>query len=427
MKKELFILLILLVTNNVYSQNDIGSRFESLQLNSSPAYVILGVDPENIQRPNSPSDFIANVQSAVVNERLQPNFALETSPYYWKSKKFDPNKFNVLEYVSNRNYWENLNRSIAFSFATSPTDSFTFGKIPIGTGLGIGMHFQLTQGRLSKNVSENLLSWFYTSRTQSILSSIVAKLEAPAPNNSIEDLNDWLDEEIFTIGNFKSIPEYQKEALKELLLRKVGKISLKSTDLVYVKRIRSQIEKKSKKAIGNVNAYQFPLTREGFILEFSIANARVAENSRWEDLKNAKTAIWLTPSFRFNVNKDPTIIDIIDVMAVARITFNNKMVDTSDYFDGGLKLQWIHNRINLSAEGIIRYLTNKPEKQKKGYTWRSDVSFSYKVNDFITFKTTFGSNFDGNSLYYSEPKKMFVVGGFNFGFSNYFKQMNKSQ
>lgn len=40
----------------------------------------------------------------------------------------------------------------------------------------------------------------------------------------------------------------------------------------------------------------------------------------------------------------------------------------------------------------------------------------------ITFQAAFGSNFDGNSTTYSDPSKMFAIGGFNFGFGEWFKK-----
>ena len=158
------------------------------------------------------------------------------------------------------------------------------------------------------------------------------------------------------------------------------------------------------------------------MLELAVANAGLAQDNRWKDMANAKTSIWLTPSYRFNINKDPSIINFIDIMAVARFTFNSKRVDSSDYVDIGGKLQWIHNRLSLSTEAIYRRLSEKPKSVLKKYTFRTAFTLSYKMNDVITFQASFGSNFDGNSNTYSDPSKMFAVGGFNFGFNDWFKK-----
>jgi len=46
---------------------------------------------------------------------------------------------------------------------------------------------------------------------------------------------------------------------------------------------------------------------------------------------------------------------------------------------------------------------------------------SDKMNNLVTFKATFDSNFDGNSTHYNDPSNMFAAGGFHFGFSNFLK------
>ncbi len=415
--------LLILYTAKGYSQSsDIEKQFKSLQINSSPGYVILGVEPENIQRPNSPTDFAANVQSALVNQRLQPNFAIETSPYFWGKPGPDSLKFNIVDYLISNNYWQNLARSLTFSFATSTIDTTTFPNFSSGTGLGIGMHVQLVQGSVSSRVKDKLFAWYYSSRMKGLLESTIQKLEA-RNNNYIDDVDGWIDD-LLGIGDNKKIPIAEKSVIKNLLKTKINKQSLTAEDLPFLRRMRSDIERRSQRSLSDVNKYQFPLTREGFMLELSVANGRVAEDSNWDNLSNAKTAIWLTPSYRFNVNKDPSIIDFVDIMAVARFTANSSRIDSSDYLDLGGKLQWIHNRVSLSAEGVFRYLTDKPAGQRKGYTSKTGLTLSYKLNDLVTFKTTFGSNFNGNSTTYSEPSRMFIVGGFNFGFSSFFPSKN---
>jgi hypothetical protein len=405
------ILIALLCSINfVFAQTkeqNIEEQFKSLQLNSSPAYVVLGVEPENIQRPNSPNDFIASVQSALVNDRLQPNFAMETSPYYWGKKKPDSKKFNVYDYILKNDYWDNLAKSISFSFATSPSDSFTFGSIPVGTGLGIGMHMQLVHGKVSNNVRKNLSEWFLQGRMNLLLEQLAEILEQ---GGKIDDMGDYIDKAI-SRGSLKEMSAEDKNIISNLLKNK-----LTGKDLSTINSLIKISNDSSKAAIKRVNAYQFPLTREGFMLEFAIANASVAGNNNWNKLQSAKTSIWLTPSYRFNVNKD-----FIDLMAVLRVTINAKNVDSTSYADLGGKLQWVHNKLSVSGEGIFRYLTNKPQNQKKNYTVRTAFTLSYKLNELVTFKATFGSNFDGNSTHYSDPSKMFAVGGFHFGFSNFLK------
>jgi len=420
-----FFVALSFISQAVFAQPEIEGQVKSLTLNSSPAYVVLGVEPENIQRPNSPTEFIAGVQSAMVNQRLQPNFAMETTPYYWGKKKPDSvsKRYNMYDFHLKDDYWLNLAKSITFSFATSPSDSFTFGKIPVGTGLGIGVHMQLCQGKVSPNVRRNLINWYVQNKLALFIDDLIETLDQV--EGKTVNVDEWLDD-LLSKGNNKNMSEGEKELIRNVFMEKLKKKTITGKDSKLLRKLSDAANKKSQDAIGNVNKYQFPLTREGFMLELAIANASVAGGNNWNKLQSAKTSIWLTPSYRFNVNKDPEVIDFIDLMAVARLTINAKNVDSSSYLDAGAKLQWVHNKLSISGEGVFRYLTKKPVGQVKGYTLRTGFTLSYKLNDMITFMATFGSNFDGNSTHYSDPDKMFAVGGFHFGFSNFLKKENGS-
>lgn len=388
----------------------------SLQLKSSPAFVVLGVEPENIQRPNSPTDFLASVNSAVVNEKLQPGFAIETSPYYWGKNKNKSNYENI-DYIFSSNYGNNLLRSLTFSFASSASDTLTFGGAQKGTALGVGMHLQLVQGKPSKKTVKKLAEWYVASNEVVVLFQI---LESVKEIGRIDDLDTYL-EEAFSKGSLKLIEEKKKKIIKLLLRQMIGRNSLNENDIERIKSIVENLKHISEITINDINEYTFPLAREGFMLEFAIANASLAVESQWKQLKSAKTSIWITPSYRFNINKDKESSDFFDIIAVSRMTFNAKQTDVSDYYEFGGKLQWIHNRISISGEYISRYLSEKPDTMLKNHTSRTAFSFAYKLSDSFTFQMSVGSNFDGNSTTYSDPAKMFLVGGFNFGFSSLFK------
>lgn len=388
---------------------------ESLQLNSSPAYVVIGVEPENIQRPNSPMAFVAGVKSAVVNGKMQPNFAMETSPYYWGKKKPDSNNFNANDFIFGTNFGTNLLRSITLSFATSSSDTAVFGNLEEGTALGFGVHIQLVQGKPSAKTRDKLHDWYRHAHTGTLLDLLKNSISILG---EVEDLEEWLDVTL-DLKQYDEMPNEEKTLIKVFLFKELKKKKLNKMDLDLIVELKEKLEDRAQNALTIVN--KFPLTREGFMLEFSAANARLAQNSEWGRLEDAKTSIWITPSYRFNTSRDSNSIDFIDLMAVTRLTINSTVVDSSNYLDIGGKLQWIHNRLSLSGELIYRALTKKPESVQKNYTFRSAISLSYKVTEQITFQATFGSNFDGNSTTYSDPSKMFALGGFNFGFNNLYK------
>lgn len=412
------ILTIIFILIGTLARAQDGNGFEPLQANSSPAYVVLGVDPENITRPNSPRDFVAGAQSAIVDGKLQPNFALETSPYYWAHPKKRPNRFSAVDFVTNNQWGLNVLRSITLSFATSATDSLTYGGLAQGMGIGAGAHLQLVSGHISKKSQDRISKLLTSFNTKVLLEHLASSVDG---GRTIGDVEVELRQYIHRSGG-----DYQKivnnlNAIPQLIAMLNGKTALSAGDVPMLDELISKEDRRAKEAQDAVLDIRAPLSREGFMLELSSATGIVAGDNRWDRVNYGRTAVWLTPSYRFNVNSDPTVIDYVDVMAVARIVFNNPEVDASDYADGGIKLQWIHNRISISGEGVYRYALQKPEGLRQNYTYRAALSIGYKVNNYITFKATAGTNFDGNTATCSDPRKMFAVGGFNFGFGDLFR------
>lgn len=413
--RKILLLLILSFYIKGYSQE---LKFETLKLNTSPAYNVLGVDPQNIQRPGSPGDFVAGAQSAVVNGRLQPNFAMETTPYYWKHIKNDQDKrVSIYDFLKpQQNIFKNISQTFTLSLATSASDTSTF-NLP-GTGLGIGIKFNLFNGRISKKTVVQISRLVEVKLFNNLYHDINSKLRIDDSVDVNSTIEAWLITKKKGDIELDALMDYIAAYVKKDLRKK----QLTLNDTGFVKALINKNAQQEAAHLSTLNEAVFPLTREGFMLEVAFADAVVLQNNAWDSIGNAKAAIWLTPSWRFNTRKDPSVIDYLDVMAVARYTWNAKKVDSSSYFDAGAKLQYTHNRFSISGEYIARMLTKKPSTLDSKWTNRLDISMAYKVNDFITFNATFGRNFDGNSVHYSDPAKMFAVGGFNFGFGNLFKQ-----
>lgn len=414
MKRPVYLLVFLLCCT-AWQTDAQDLRFEPLTLNSSPAFTILGVEPVNIQRPNTPSDFIGGVQSAIVNNELKPNFAMEVTPYFWfhpkgneKASQDDSLRFDPLDYITHNNPL----KSLTISLASSASDSFTFGDIQQGTGFGLGLHTTLFSEGLRRKTRLRMICLLQQEKEFDFMASIEARLMAD-PESTINlhdfllDLNDRKDDQ------YKLSTE-NLVRLQEL----IGKVTLSAADLPYVHKMVQDILIETGATLSDINTVAFPLTKEGFSLDIAGAVCGIFQQNQWNRFQYAKTSLWLTPSYRwFNLNN---LKQYFDVMAVVRVTFNDKLADVSNYIEAGIRGQATLNRWGISAEGVFRALSQKPEMVQENYSWRSDVSIDYKLSHTVTFKFTFGTNFDGNSTHFSDPKKMFALGGFNFGFGDLF-------
>jgi len=437
MKKSFLLTMcgIMLILGNGYAQTVPTPSFESLKLNSSPAFVLLGIEPDNIQRPTTPSKLVAGLQNAVVDGKLQPNVAFEISPYYLvnpqntTSKRFEP--MNYL--FEKKDLITTMIRTLSVSLATSPTDKQIFGNLQPGTGIGWGIRMQIIDGKPGKKISDYTLNFqkyqFYANLSAELISYRGSVQDYPDVIDHVIDnfITQFLPGQHFyilsekewrdTLAHEKDLIKYHIKANKLDDLTKIGQ---------YVNDMLAGAKKLKDTALNVVNHSTNPLTKEGFMLELAGGQALVFQNNTYDNATNAKTAIWLTPSWRFNTSKDGKQVSLVDAMFVGRYTMNNQQagVDVANYIDYGLKGAVTLGNWSGSVEYVNRYASHIPTGASKNYTYRLTVGMDYKISETITFKFNFGSNFDGNTTTYSDPKKMFAVGGLNFGFMD-FKNLAK--
>jgi hypothetical protein len=114
----------------------------------SPAFVVLGIEPTVVQRPQSPRALTTALLSLAGDKDGVPkNLALEVAPFWLKSQpafRFEDfyagsgPRFNTVK--------RTIARSSAFSIGSTPR---TLGRDTIGTSLGVGYRVLLWPGRAS--------------------------------------------------------------------------------------------------------------------------------------------------------------------------------------------------------------------------------------------------------------------------------------
>ena len=427
MKKILRLLVILLLMFYwipVRAQLPVPN-FESLKLNSSPGFIVLEIEPDNIQRPGSPSKFIGGILNSTINGKLKPNVAFEISPYHLIYQKDTSSKILETDFLQRTGFFKTIGKTLTISMATSESDTTVFGKLKPGTGVGLGVRFILIDGKINKD----LKAWNLTRLKLIFLEGLETQL-AILPNDTASIGLFYLQMER-EMKQFESISyhnlDYYGYSLKEMhdslskwkdeIVYNVAVMKIKSTRSLD-KYFGAEVKKlgfKENSLLQKINAKKNPLAKEGFMLEFAAGQASVFQKNEWSGMAHAKTAFWLTPSWRINFSK--TDLTLFDFMGVIRYTINNKKdsVDIADYFDMGVRAQVIQNKWSSSVEFISRWATDVPATTKKKYTYRLAMGIDYKISDVLTFKFSFGSNFDGNTKTYTDPKQMFVLGGLNIG------------
>jgi len=403
-------------------------EFEKLKLNSSPAFVILGVSPENLQRPTTPTQFLGGVQNAIVNDRLKPNFAFELTPYFWINPVKDSFRFKPEKYlVPEKNPFKTITQSFSISLGSSESDTVVFENLEPGTGLGLGLRFTIIDGKPKGKSVERLKLWNRLFHQHAIISSISGRIQSRDDDVTIEsivenEINNFRQRVGDTQTLYHLATLYDVEDFIKNIRVDVGNfLHLKDADLLTgLNMLADSLNKRESRLLAEINKEKIPFAKTGFILEFAYGSAIIFQNNKWNNAQQAKSAIWLTPSYRWQVNTDPKNISLLDLVGVVRFTFNNTRdgVDIANYFDLGLKTDYTHNKWSFSMEGVYRKASEKPINARKDHTYRLVSSLDYKLNDTITFKFAFGTNFDGNTATYNDPKEMFAVGGLNLGIFN---------
>jgi hypothetical protein len=404
--------------------------FEQLKPTANPAYMLLGVAPTEIERPSTPKEFAAALNSATVNGTLKPNIAIELTPYEMFSSKHKLSYADkaVSSILKQDNFFVNLYKNLSISLATSESDSIALGNLGLGTSAAIGFKTIIYNGKAKDATYSAILSLNSSFKEEVIINNFIAAVSS-LPNKSVNkteidkivsDLR--INEEANINGNVnysqiekemaiyklnKIIDHLEKETNKQTTIDRDLTTHLFDAELV-------KVIAKEKVALKVVNK-KMAFAREGFIWDFNGAYMSHLVSNSWDSLKYAKFALWTTFSYRINADKSFEDVALVDFIGLIRYTGNSHKVDSSSYFDFGAKIQFTYNKISFAGEYVGRQLTAKPQSVINSYTDRITGNIDYVINNLITLKISVGRTFDGNSVIYDKPTdKLYAVGGINF-------------
>lgn len=407
------------------------AQVEQMRTPLSPAYTILDQTPATMERPSSPQALASNIQSAFAYGKFKPGVGLEVTPF-WLIKKVN---YSVTDYLKaeaeKKDYGKLFLHHLAFSAATSSTDTFTIGHIAPGMGLSYGVRFLLWPGNISKKSKEKIDELLKQKGDKSLYHSLDIQNSIDAV---LADIRGTAAGSLNAAAVKLSIDNNFKDAAGNPLTAQIADIKAEMTkkgdvpftnngyayDFVneYAKRKLPELEKKIE-TLSN----ELASAREGFMCEVGAAGLSVFQGNKFSSAYFAKAQVWGTLSYRVITN-EKDVKQSIDAILLFRGTINDKVVDTSNYFDWGFKLQGNYHKWSLSAEAAFRYAT-KPAKvpdavsdvKPKNYTYRVVANFDYKINDLLGLNISFGKAFDGISTQFDKGKEQSIIasGGLNVG------------
>lgn len=367
------------ISNQLFSQDDETISLDLLRTPSSPGFTILGINPTEVDRPNTTTDFMANIQNTSKNFTEFPrSYSIEMSPAWLfcsgLMKKWGDFKSNKLR--------ENILQSLTVSFATTSDskDSIEF------TNLGMGIKFSIFRGEIDEEFGNYKGEMDILRSDLGKIHEIILKSIDTVYNNDtilIKMRKEALttpDPEVLE----KKIQDRQKYLLDSLdLLKKDFKDSLYNLD---------KLANNVKETVSNLK-----YRRIGLKMDFAGGLALNFPYENFDSLKVFRWGAWLNTGYewqsgwsifllgRYLRNIDRSIID--DSNNVLIKSFGNLDVGGSIYFDNLFGF-------TISGELIYRHYQDVDNVKAK-YKASLNVSYELAKNKLLTF--TFGRDFEGNT------------------------------
>ncbi len=330
---------------------DAGAAFNGLRTPVSPAFVLLGVAPTEVERPNTPADLAFSIlnRSAAFTS-LPRDVALELSPYW-------------LVGHPTLSWQDDAKRGVGTSLARTMTVSFATAELgttarPI-TGLALGLRAAPFSGRLSDSTQARLRALGARLTSES---AMLAALMAQRQQALIRELRS----------------ELRASRTKEDSTAATARFNATNARLAQEKMDTAEF----KAAVDSTDRLfgDLALVREGFVLEVAAGAVMQAPGGAADSAKLARWGAWVTAGY--------------EGPALSFVFVNRFLASTvdsaSDAVDLGMRILYATGRYALSAEGGFRAFTERPAPPNQ-YRFAALVDFELQKGLWIT--GTFGRDY----------------------------------
>jgi hypothetical protein len=339
--------LLLAVASRVTAQNDHLADFNSLRTPSSPAFVLLGVEPSSVERPNTPADFAASVLSSSSNLTSLPrDFALETSPYWLFSHRKRTWRDDI-----RRNISGSIERTFTLSVATAELGT---SDQPV-RGLAVAGRMALFSGRLPDSSVRQI-----EALETSLAASAARDVERLGP------LLDALQNQI--LGQAHT----QAESLAAL-----PRVDSAKADLIA--KLTESGEVSGDTEILRRDAGKLATAREGFLMDLAGGVTWRSRSAALDSTDFDRWGLWLTATYTMP-----------QVSFVGTARYLDQKGSVSDAIDIGVRFIYTRDRYAVSAEYVGRH----PTHEGVGDEWRLAALIDYRLSSTLWISGTFGRSYD---------------------------------
>lgn len=392
--KWLSITLALFVTALRLSAQNEEVELDFPEIPSSPAFILMGVSPSQVESPGTPSDLMVSVQNASSDfTRAPDNYFVNIAPYWLINKKH-------VSYGSYRDgNLENIENNVLQTLQVSVGVSDSFQNEAFDRRVGLGFGFSLFRGRINEDIEEEYFAKLKDYNTE------VGKLQAEA-ENADQVYND-IEKEISEIGiqlTDTTISALGRNKLKERINYLNKKLEQRSKDLYeqiksdYIATLKTELK-------------EIKFKRTGFF-------ANVAGGVAWDqtnnDSKVYQGGAWVNVGYQSkNINWIGVIRILRNEQTLMQNTLDMTTTDTTSVttFDFGLKLDYeAMGKASVSGELIYRTAPNTDNDS----SYRAALNVAYNLTKDVKINFTYGKDFEvfltGESNYFALLNFAFGIG-----------------
>ena len=319
------------------------SDFDKLRTPDSPAFVILGVSPTEIQRPTTPKGVATTMGgfASGADVTIPKNYALEVAPYWL----FAHPDLDVRHYRQDR--WQRLYRTFSVSLGTAQATRTTMDAMGMAVShtdsdLGIGARTILWQ-----DGSEDECTKQANAYGEQLASAV---LLSEAEKEAIEKAHPF------------GKPGYD-EAIQQTQQAKADQ-AVKS----FAKTPTCVAAAASAKGLS---------VEAAGALDVHFADSKVTRGNT----SLIAHAVWLSASYDF---------DNLAIAGMVRYGSRDTTTGRQRVLDGGVRGIYKAKTFALSSEGLVRYRMDAPDDRS---TYKVDVSVEYEVRGDTWISMALGKNF----------------------------------
>ena len=358
-------------------------KLNQLLAPSSPAFNLLGISPETIERPTNPTDFALSINNASQNLSTIPsNYAMEIAPFWLLNAK----NMRWENFVGNK-FVDNLPQSMVISIGTTTTISKIDSSKVSQAALGFKM--SLFRGKTNKEY----LTWKDSvDKMLGDVNVLYFKILDSLQNNDkvYVTLMKPVLNPTTTVEEKKPFEEVASKYSHDNLEPKARTITYARTKNNYINHLAKSTN----------------FTRVGWKLDFAGGVVIDFPKGDYYNKRTSRAAFWLTGGY-----DDPSTASFLGSIRVNSDYYTSMLNDSGRVvpfinsniinFDAGLKFIYnLSEKFYVSFEAIVRnpiiankkiYDDNHISYQKKTERWTLAFNYNVASNQNVCF--TFGKNF----------------------------------